>query len=122
MIVPYKVVWWDRPSLSYDEEIQLGKEIALNGRRPFFDAFLLSSHGIKKTDVTYSKGQKLASLLIMLLMLVAVFALGKGTQIFVALAVVLFFYFASVGISTVRLMLWLNRLTVQYARHVAKGR
>ena len=120
MIVPYRVVWWDAPSLSYEEEISLGREIASKGKQPFVDEFLRSAGPIHNKKETFTKTQTTMSFVFLCLMALAIVVMGKGVIVLVAFSVVLAVYAGSVAVSTFRLNRWLNRLVTQYATHIAK--
>ena len=121
MIVQYRIVWWDKPSLSHAEEIAFGKRIAAKGKQPFLDEFLESAGPTHSRGETYTRTQVIVGFVILLLMVVSLFMIGMGVVFLVALAMVLGVYFVSVAVSTVRLNLWLDRLAAQYAAHIAKN-
>ena len=122
MLIRYRVVWWDKPTLSYAEEIECGREIAAKGKGPFLDDFLKSAGSTTyREGQTYTKWQVAKSLAILVLMIVAIFAMGKWRVFLVLMSIVLGLYLFSTAVSVFRLNLWLNRLVAQYATFVAKG-
>jgi len=121
MIVFYRIVWWDKPLLTEAEEIECGKQIALVGKKPFVDDFLKTA-GPKnyKEGIEYTTQQKIMSFLILIMMFVAIYLMGKGKIFLVCLSFILGVYLISTAVSVVRLNLWLNTLVSKYASYKAQ--
>lgn len=123
MIVSYSYVTWDPPHLTADEELSLGREIAIKGREQFVAEFR-ANIGKQPSD---QQGQPASPLrvFVTIIFLVGCLAVIVSAGMFLPVAVIIVFvtgiYLVSVHIATRKFEKWVDRLIARYAAHIALG-
>ncbi len=122
MLIEYKrFFWWAKPSLSYAEEIEFGKEIAERGMGPFLDDFLEATQPpIYRNRQTFTKWQAAKNCALPLILITLTIMRGKGGELLAVISIGLFLCIIILVISNIRLNSWLKHLVAQYAAYLRK--
>ena len=133
MIVQYQYVTWSPANLTDEEELELGRQIALVGRDHFVRDFRKSIGKTKpqqqKTGIAaWSPGARWSFIIVfgglMLYGLTLMTERDWGrlfARLIPLMVIVLGIYFVSVHFATRKFERWIDRLVGRYAAHVARG-
>ena len=123
MMVPYRYITWRPPHLADEEELELGRQIAVQGREHFVAAFRKSI--AKPTGQPERPPASPLTIFFAILFFVVCFWVIISTGMFphVAVLLVMFsgIYLVSVHFATRKFENWIDRLVAKYAAHVARG-
>jgi Flp pilus assembly protein TadB len=123
MIIPfqYTLISWSPPRLTEIEELELGQQIAIEGREKWVSEFKKSAGRVKPKK---SDNKPMASLLAIGFLIGCVWVIvdaGMFPQCAVLVAVVVGIYFVSLHFATRRFEKWVDRLVGKYAAYIARG-
>jgi len=129
MIVQYSYITWSPPRLRPEEAVELGRQIAMNGREDFVREFR-KSLGKAKPQQQQSGIQKwpaparyalLVAILALCLFGLASMPAREWARLFVLMVVVVGIYGISAWIAYRRFCKWVDYLIANYAAHVARS-
>ena len=129
MIVQYPYITWSPPRLTPEEAIELGRQIARDGRENFEREFRKSlgkakpqqrQTGIQKWPAP-ARYALLVAVVALCLCGVASMPAREWTRLFVLMVMVLGIYGISAWSAYRRFCKWVDYLIANYAAHVARG-
>jgi hypothetical protein len=129
MIVQYAYISWSAPRLTQEEAIELGRQIAMNGRESFVREFRKSLSKVKPEQ--QQGGIQNWPAVARYAVLIAVLALcffgltampaREWVRMFILMAIVMCIYGMSAWFAYRRFCKWVDYLIANYAAHVARG-
>ncbi len=122
MMVPYSYLTWSPPHLSDEEELALGRQIAIQGREHFVAEF--------RKSIGKPKGQPEPPPATPLRIFIAIIfvvgglwfiaSVGMFPQVAVLIVIITGIYLVSMHFATRKFEKWIDQLVAKYAAHVAR--
>ena len=127
-VVKYSYKTWDPPKLTLEQELELGRHIAIVGRDNFVEEFNknLYRHNAA-ADVPQAKTDPVRMFFVILIFVALIF-LGAvyapnaiKAKVFVLFLFFILIWFGSIAWAAHKFNRWVNRIVAQYAEHQARS-
>jgi hypothetical protein len=128
MIVQYQYVTWSPPSLTDEEELEYGRQIALVGREHFVREFrksILGSQQPKEGGISSwhpaARWAFTAAFVSLMLFGLTLMNERQWSGMIMLMIMALAIYFVSAYFAARKYEKWIDHLVARYAAHVARG-